>query len=117
MMQLNHILWKCTAGYQLSKSQEKVNHLMYMDGIWLFTKSERKLETLITDSENTLSRYRNSIWHRKMQVMKIGKRHMTERIKLSIKEKSERSEKRKLTNTWNIGSWHNQTSGNEKRKT
>ena len=27
---------KCTAGYKLSKSQEKINHLMYMDEIKLF---------------------------------------------------------------------------------
>ena len=33
MMPNNHILRKCTAGYKLSKSQEKINHLMYMDDI------------------------------------------------------------------------------------
>ena len=40
---------KCTAGYKLSKSQEKSNHLMYMDDIKLFVKSKnkKKLETLI----------------------------------------------------------------------
>ena len=47
MMPLNHILRKCTAGYKLSRSQEKVNHLMYMDDIKLFTKNEKELETLI----------------------------------------------------------------------
>ena len=31
MMPLNHILKKCTAGYKLNRSQEKINHLMYMD--------------------------------------------------------------------------------------
>ena len=31
MMSLNHILRKCTAGYKLSRLQEKINHLMYMD--------------------------------------------------------------------------------------
>ena len=35
MMPLNHIPRKCTAGYKLSKSQEKINHLMYMDDIKL----------------------------------------------------------------------------------
>ena len=30
---LNHIHRKCTAGYKLSRSQEKINHLMYMDDI------------------------------------------------------------------------------------
>ena len=38
MMPLNHILRKCTAGYKLSRSLEKINHLMYMDDIKLFAK-------------------------------------------------------------------------------
>ena len=33
MIPLNHILRKCTAGYKLSRSQENINHLIYMDGI------------------------------------------------------------------------------------
>ena len=36
MMPLNHTLRKCAAGYKLSRSQEKINHLMYMDDIKLF---------------------------------------------------------------------------------
>ena len=47
MMPLNHILRKCAAGYKLSRSQEKINHLMYMDYIKLFAKNEKELETLI----------------------------------------------------------------------
>ena len=47
MMPLNHILRKCTAGYKLSRSQEKINHLMYMDDIKLLAKIEKELETLI----------------------------------------------------------------------
>ena len=46
-MPLNHILRKCTAGYKLTKLQEKINHLMYRDDIKLFAKYEKKLETLI----------------------------------------------------------------------
>ena len=46
-MPLNHILRKCSAAYKLSKSQEKVNHLMSMDNIELFAKNEKELETLI----------------------------------------------------------------------
>ena len=45
MMPLNHILRKCTAGYKLSRSQEKMNPLMYMDDIKLFAKNEKELET------------------------------------------------------------------------
>ena len=47
MMPLNHILRKCTAGYKLNKSQEKINHLMYMGDIKRFAKNEKELETLI----------------------------------------------------------------------
>ena len=47
MMPLNHILRKWTAGYKLSRSQEKINHLMYMDDIKLFAKNKIELETLI----------------------------------------------------------------------
>ena len=41
MMPLNHILRKCTDGYKLHKSQEKINHLMHMDDINLFAKNEK----------------------------------------------------------------------------
>ena len=47
MMPLNHILRKCTAGYKLIRSQEKIIHLMYMDDIKIFAKNEKELETLI----------------------------------------------------------------------
>ena len=47
MMPLNHIFKKFTTGFKLSKSQEKINHLMYMDDIKLFAKNEKELETLI----------------------------------------------------------------------
>ena len=43
MIQLNHILRKCLAGYKLSKSQEKINHLIYMDDITLYAKKEKEL--------------------------------------------------------------------------
>ena len=35
MMPLNHILSKCRDGYKLTKLQEKINHLIYMDDIKL----------------------------------------------------------------------------------
>ena len=40
MMPLNHILRKCTAGYKLSKLLAKINHMMYMDDIKLFSKTK-----------------------------------------------------------------------------
>ena len=42
LMPLNHIVRKWTAGYKLSRSQEKFNHLMYVDDIKLFSKNEKK---------------------------------------------------------------------------
>ena len=41
MMSLNRILRKGTPGYKLSKSQEKLYHLMYVDDIKLFAKNEK----------------------------------------------------------------------------
>ena len=41
MMPLNHILRKRTAGYKLSRSQEKINHLMDIDEIKLSAKNEK----------------------------------------------------------------------------
>ena len=50
MMPLNHIHWKCTAGYKLSKSQEKINHLMYIDDIKLFAKKWKRTGNFNTRS-------------------------------------------------------------------
>ena len=47
MMPFNHILTKFTGGYKFTRSQEKNNHLMYMDNIKLFAKNEKELEILI----------------------------------------------------------------------
>ena len=46
MMPLNHILRKFATGYKLSRLQEKINHLIYMDDIKLLAKNERELETI-----------------------------------------------------------------------
>ena len=84
MMPLNHILRKCPAGYKLSRSQEKINHLMYMDDVKLFAKNERKLETLI----HAVRIYSQDIGMEfglekcAMLVMKTGKRHMTDGMEL-----------------------------------
>ena len=46
MMPLDQILRKCSAGYNLSKPQEKIDHLIQMDDITL-PKAKKELETLI----------------------------------------------------------------------
>ena len=79
MMPLNHKLKKCTAGYKLSRSQEKINHLMYMDDIKLFAINEKELETLI----HTIRIYSKDIGMEfgiekySLLVMKSDKRHLT----------------------------------------
>ena len=84
MMPLNQILRKYTAGYKLSRLQEKINHLIYMDDIKLFAKNEKELETLI----HAVRIYSQEIGMEfgiekcAMLVMKSGKRHMTDGMEL-----------------------------------
>ena len=42
MMPLNHITRKYIAEQKLTKTQEKINHQVYMDGIKLFAKNEKE---------------------------------------------------------------------------
>ena len=89
MMPLNHILRKCTDGYKLSRSQEKVNHLIYMDDIKLFAKNEKELETLI----HAVRIYSQDIGMEfdiekcAMLVMKSGKRYVTDEMELPNQDK------------------------------
>ena len=89
MMPLNHILKKCTARYKLSWSQEKINHLMYMDDIKLFAKNKTELETQI----HTVRIYCQDIGMESgiekcaLLVMKSGKRHLTDGIELPNQDK------------------------------
>ena len=112
MMPLNHILRKCTAGYKLSRSQEKVNRLMYIDDIKIFAKNEKELETLI----HTVRIYRRDIGIESgiekcaMLVMKSGKLQLREwNYQTNIR-------KRNLQILGHLGGWHHQTSGNERKK-
>ena len=41
MMPLNHTLMKCTGGYKLHESQEKINNLMNMDDIKMFAEKKK----------------------------------------------------------------------------
>ena len=89
MMPLNHILKKCTAGYKLSRSQEKINHLMYMDDIKLLAKNEKELENLI----HTVRIYSQDIGIEfgiekcTLLVMKSGKQNLTDGIELPNQDK------------------------------
>ena len=78
MMPHNHILRKCIAEYKLSKSQEKINHLMYVNDIKQFAKNEKELETLI----HAVRIYSQDIWMEfcieKCAMLVSGKRHQTD---------------------------------------
>ena len=73
-----------------------------MDDIKLFDKNQKELETLIQVvriySQDIGMEY--GIDKYAMQIMKSGKKEMMKVMEVSNQEKSERSEKRKLTNTW-----------------
>ena len=102
MMPLNQILRKCETGYKLSRSQEKINNLMYMDDIKLFAKNERELETLI----HAIRIYSQDIGMEfgietcAMLVMKSGKRYSTGGMELPNHDRIRTLKKRKPTNTW-----------------
>ena len=89
MTPLNHILRKCTAGYKLTKSREKTNHLMYMDGIKLFAKNEKELETLIHTVRIYSQNIEKEFGQEKcaMLVMKSGKRHLIDGMELPNQDK------------------------------
>ena len=101
MMPLNHILRKCTAGYKLSRSQEKINHLMYIDDTKKFAKNEKELETLI----HAVRIYSQDIGMEfgiekcAMLVMKSGKRHMTDGMELPNHDKIRTIGEEKPTDT------------------
>ena len=83
MKPFNHILRKCTDGYELSKSQEKITHLMYMDNIKLLPKMKKNwkpLHKLRIYSQDIGMEF--GIEKYTMLVMKRGKQHIMEGVKL-----------------------------------
>ena len=67
MMPFNCILRKFTAGNKYSKSQEKINDLMYIDDIKIFAKKIlKRTGEPDTNNKNIYPGYSYEIWHRKM---------------------------------------------------
>ena len=101
MIPLNHIIRKCTAGYKLSKSQEKINLLMYMDDFKHFAKNGKELETLI-QSVTIFNQDIGMEFDKEkyaMLIIKSGKQHMTERVELPNHVVIRTPEENKLTHT------------------
>ena len=92
---------------------------MYMDDIKLFAKNEKDLETLIQNYENIQSRYRKGIWHRKLRHA-CNKKWQTIHYRRgrTTKSSSHQNTRRKgnLQILGHIGSWHHQTTENERKK-
>ena len=57
----NPILRKFTRGYKIVKSQDLINHLIYID-IKIFAESEKRTRILDTNDNNIQARYKNGIW-------------------------------------------------------
>ena len=89
MMPLNYTLRKCTAGYKLSRSQEKIKHLMYMDDIKLFAKNEKELEDLIHTGRIYSQDVGMELGIEKcaLLIMKSDKQHLTDGIELPNQDK------------------------------
>ena len=47
LIQLSLILGKAKAAYEFSKSKEKINHLLFMDDLKLYSQSEKGLDSLV----------------------------------------------------------------------
>ena len=84
MMPLSYLLRKYTGGYKLSKSQEKINPLMYKDNIEWFAKNEKELKTLI----QAVMIYSQHIGMEfSIENKESGKQYMTEGIEPSNQDK------------------------------
>ena len=117
MMPLNHILRKCIGNPKFTKSQEKINPLMYIDDIKPFAKNEKELETT-TDNMAIQSGYMNGIWLRKMCSAYNQKRERTDNGRnRTVKSRKNQNAWRKgnLRVLRNIESSHHQTSGDERK--
>ena len=88
MMPFNFIFRKYTGGYKFTKSQEKINHPMYMDDIKVFVKNEKEMKTL-TQIIRIYSQYIGmefSIEKCVMLIMKSGKKETMSGIELTNQE-------------------------------
>ena len=47
LIPLTHVLRSCVAGYEFASNGQKINHLMFMDDLKLYAKSEKALDSLV----------------------------------------------------------------------
>ena len=89
MMPFNHIVRKCIDGWKLRGSQEKINHLIYIDDVKLFAKNEKELETWIHADRIYSQDIGMKFGTEKctMVIMKNSKRHLTNGMELLNQDK------------------------------
>ena len=73
--QLNYILRKCKGGNRFTKSQEKMNHFLYMDDIKIFAQNEKELEAFRVYSQDMVIEFGNEkntlcCWKKKKKQLK-----------------------------------------------
>ena len=111
MMPLNYRLKKCTGGYRFTKSQEGINHLMYMDDIKLFAKMKeisRLIQAIIKYNQDIRMEF--GIEKYAILIIKSEKREITEGIELPDKERT-----RTLGEKENIWKYWKQTQSSKRR--
>ena len=88
-MPFDHKLRKGTAGYKLTRSQEQINHLMYMDDMKLFAKKEKTTGNSYTTDTIYIQDIKIGFGIERCarRVMKSGKRHLIDVMKLQSKDK------------------------------
>ena len=74
LIPLSLILRKAKAAYEFSESKDKINHLLFMDDLKLYSQSEKGLDSLVQAvhvfNEDTV----NGVWYRKMCCVSNGER-------------------------------------------
>ena len=65
LISLSLILRKAKAGYEFSGSKVKINHLLFMDDLKLYSRNEKELDLLV-QTVCIFSKDRNGVWYRKV---------------------------------------------------
>ena len=73
LIPLSLILRKAKTAYEFSESKEKINHLLFMDDLKLYSRSEKGLNSLV-QTVRVFSEHRNGVWYRKVCYVSNGER-------------------------------------------
>ena len=64
------ILRKAKAAYEFFRKQREVHHLLFMDDLKLYSRSEKGLDSLV----QAVRAFRNGVWYRKICYVSNGER-------------------------------------------